>query len=60
MKIIWRSIGVLAALGLLGLVMGYLAGLFEEKISTEAVAVTGAQPEGTIVQVEAVEEPLIE
>jgi membrane fusion protein (multidrug efflux system) len=60
MKIIWRSIGVLAALVLLGLVMAYLAGLFEEKIPTEAVAVTGAQPEGTIVQVEAVEEPLIE
>lgn len=60
MKLIGRVLGTLAALGLLGLVMAYLAGFFHEKIDSHPTKVTQQPPEGIIVKVEVVEEPLIE
>lgn len=60
MRTIWRFIGVAAALGLLLLVMGYLAGFFGEKIPTHPVAAAGEPVRGTVVPVERVTEKVIE
>lgn len=60
MKRMGRLLGIAAALGLLGLVMGYMAGFFEEKIPIEPLAPAEQRFEGEIVEVEAVEEAVIE
>lgn len=60
MKLIGRLLGMLAALGLLGLIMAYLAGFFHEKIDPQSVEAIQQPTKGTLVEVEVVKEPLIE
>jgi RND family efflux transporter MFP subunit len=60
MKLVRRLIGIVTALGMLGLVMGYLAGFFEDKLATEPVTLSEEEFQGQIITVEAVMEPVIE
>jgi multidrug efflux pump subunit AcrA (membrane-fusion protein) len=60
-----RMLGVVAAISLLGLVMAYLAGFFESKITPEALVINNGKPVGNTitvktVTVKTVTEPIIE
>ncbi len=60
MKIAGKIIGIFAALALLGLVMAYLAGFFEEKIPIDFSKVVPQTDSGEAYTVAVVSEPLIE
>lgn len=61
MKLLTRRVlGVITAIGLLGLVMAYLAGFFERKIATEPVTIEHTDPPGDIITVKTITEPIIE
>ncbi len=60
MKIAGKIIGIFAALALLGLVMAYLAGFFEEKIPIDFSKVVPQTDSGEAYTVAVVTEPLIE
>jgi hypothetical protein len=46
-----RMLGVVAAISLLGLVMAYLAGFFESKITPEALVINNGKPVGNTITV---------
>lgn len=60
MKVFQRVLGAVAGLALLGLLMAYLAGFFEQKITPAAVAIPANDFDGELAAVEAVEEPTLE
>jgi RND family efflux transporter MFP subunit len=55
-----KIVGIVIALGLLAGVMAYLAGFFEEKITTDFSAVLPATDTGQVVVVKVTAQPLIE
>ena len=60
MRIILKILGAIIALALLGVVMGYLAGFFEEKIPIDFSGVVPTENNGLEFTVEVTREPLIE
>ena len=60
MKASLKIVGIVIALGLLAGVMAYLAGFFEEKITTDFSAVLPATDTGQVVVVKVTAQPLIE
>ncbi len=60
MKTLLKVVGIFLAFTLLGMVMAYQAGFFEEKISVDFQAVVPSSTPGREVTVEKVAEPLIE
>ena len=60
MRIIVKILGAIIALALLGVVMGYLAGFFEEKIPIDFSGVVPTENNGQEFTVEVTGEPLIE